>query len=137
MAATSAARRSSSAEVRRRHPAGAGDDVVQTADVDLERAAVEVEQRPPGGRVGQFERHRLVDPAGTRCQRRLQRVGPVRREDEDDVGVLGQPVHLVEQLEQQRVLPRVHAAVLRDEQRDPVLLTPRKLGASRGTGPGR
>ncbi len=42
-------------------------------------------------------------------------VGPVGGEYEHDVGVFGQAVHLVEQLEQHRVLPWIHAAFLGDE----------------------
>ena len=53
-------------------------------------------------RVGQRQLDRQVDPAGTRRERRLERLGPVGREHEDQVGVLVEAVHRVEQLEQQR-----------------------------------
>ena len=49
-------------EERRRDALGPGDDVVQARGVDLQRPAVELEQRTPGRRVGQLEGDRLVDP---------------------------------------------------------------------------
>ena len=71
--------------------------------VDVELAAVEREQPPARVRVGQLQHHRLVDPAGSGGERRLEHLGAVGGEQEHHVGVLGEPVHLVEQLEQQRV----------------------------------
>src|SRR5512139_140485 len=37
----------------------------------------------------------------------FQDIGPVRRQDEDDIGVVLESVHLVQQLEQQRITSRV------------------------------
>nr|WP_254185476.1 hypothetical protein [Nocardioides panacis] len=94
---------------------GALEHRVEPAGVDLEVPAVELEQLPPGGGVGEPERDRLVDAPGARGQGRLEQVGAVGGEQEDHVGVLGQPVHLVEQLEEQRVLAGIPAPVLRDQ----------------------
>ena len=115
VAARRAARRSSSLRNDAVTPSVRAMTSSRPDGVDRQRAAVELEQRAAGVRVGQFQRDRLVDPAGPRGQRGLEQVGPVGGQHEDDVGVLGEAVHLVEQLEQQRVLAGVHAAVLGDQ----------------------
>ena len=46
----------------------------------------------------------MVDPARALGQGGLEQVGAVGGEHERDIGVLTEPVHLVQQLEQQRVL---------------------------------
>ena len=58
---------------------------------------VQGHQPPPERLVRQRELNRLVDAAGTVGQGRLQRVRPVRRQDEEHVRLFPQPVHLVEQ----------------------------------------
>jgi hypothetical protein len=67
--------------------------------------------------VRQRELDRLIDASRPRRQRRLELVRPIRRQDEHDIGVLAQTVHLVEQPVQQRFLHRpVHVrALARDE----------------------
>ena len=59
--------------------------------------------------------HRLVDPARPRGEGRLEEVGTVGGQQEDDVGVLVESIHLVEQGEQQRRLAPVQAALLGDQ----------------------
>ena len=63
---------------------------------------VQCEEPPPPLRVRQRERDRLVHAPGTRSQGRLEHVRPVGGEHEQHVRVVGQAVHLVEQLEQDR-----------------------------------
>ncbi len=94
--------------VRRRH------DRVPVGDLEREARAVDLEQPPPRRRVRQRQLDGEVDPPGTRGERRLERLGAVRREHEDQVGVLVEAVHRVEQLEQQR-RGLVVAAVLGDQ----------------------
>lgn len=57
-----------------------------------------------------------VDAAGPRCQGRLQNVGAVGGEQEQHVGIIGQPVHLVKQLEEQGVGAGVLAGALLGDQ---------------------
>ena len=57
----------------------------------------------------------LVDPAGAGGQRRLEQVSPVGGEDEGDVDVLTEAVHLVEELEQQRMSAGPEAPLVGDE----------------------
>jgi hypothetical protein len=61
-------------------------------------------EETPGQLAGVRQGHldRQIDPAGAGSQGRLQQVGTVAGEQEDHVGVVAEPVHLVEQLEQQR-----------------------------------
>jgi hypothetical protein len=63
---------------------------------------VQLDQASAAAGVRQRHLDRQVDPAGPRGERGLQQVGTVAGEQEDDVGVVAEPVHLVEQLEQQR-----------------------------------
>ena len=79
------------------------------------RAAVEGQQPSPGSRVGQGDLDGHVDPAGTGRQGRLEQVGAVGGQHEQQVGVGGCAVHRVEQVEQDRAVARAEAAILGDE----------------------
>jgi hypothetical protein len=70
--------------------------------VQGQAAAVQLDQATAAGGVWQRHLDRQVDPAGAGGQGRLQQLGAVAGEQEDHVGVVAEPVHLVEQLEQQR-----------------------------------
>ena len=89
------------------HSFRALDDVVEITDLGLHAAEVPFEKSAPALVVGKLDLDGLVDPAGPRRERGLQQIDAVRREHEDHVGVFVEPVHLVEQLEQQWV--RAHA----------------------------
>ena len=115
VAAITAARRSSSLRNEAVTPSVCAARRSRWRGVQLQAPPVQLQQRPAGGGVRQAELHRLVDPPGPGGQRRLQHVGTVGRQDEHHVGVVGQAVHLVEQLEEQRVLAGVLAPVLRDQ----------------------
>ncbi|HEX2126195.1 MAG TPA: hypothetical protein VHF45_06520 [Thermoleophilaceae bacterium] len=103
------------ADERGRGAVGLVHDPGALGRAEPEALRVQVEQPPPRLGVGQRQAHRQVDAAGPRRERRLQDLGPVRSEHEDDVGVLVQPVHLVQQLEEDRVRLLELVAVERDE----------------------
>ena len=88
-----------------------GRDVV-AGQLERHAPAVEREQPFPGGPVGQGDLDRDVDPARAGRQRELEQVGPVGGEQEEQVGVAGRAVHRVQQVEQDRVGPRPHPALL-------------------------
>ncbi len=56
----------------------------------------------------------MIDPARALGQRGLEQVGAVGGEQERNIHVLAEPVHLVQQLEQQRVLAGVALPLLGD-----------------------
>jgi hypothetical protein len=94
----------------------AGDDGVRVVEPQVEAVAVEGDQAPPADRVGERYLGGLVYAPWSRGERGLEQVGAVGREHEDDVGVLGEAVHLVQELEEQRVLAqRTHAPFLGHE----------------------
>src|ERR671938_381958 len=78
------------------------DELVQPSDAQRQAARVQLDEAPELGGVGQRQLDRLVDAARAGGQRGLQHVGAVGGSQEQDVGVLGEAVHLVEQLEQDR-----------------------------------
>ena len=102
-------------EEGRGDPVGPVEHAVEPAGVEIEPATVELDQSLTGLPIRQVDVHRLVHSPGTRGQRRLQQVGPVRGQEEDHVGVLVQTVHLVEQREHQRGVAAVMVALLRDQ----------------------
>jgi hypothetical protein len=63
---------------------------------------VEAQQAFTGRRVRQRDLDRDVDPPWPRRQRRFQQVGPVGREQEQQVRVGGRAIHGVEQVKQHR-----------------------------------
>src|SRR5262245_50569250 len=93
-------------------------DVLDHGVGDGEAAGVEVDQSTPPRLVGERELDRLIDAARTRDQGGLEHLGPVRREDEDHVGVGGEAVHLVEQPVQQRHLARPELVALSADEVD-------------------
>ena len=76
---------------------------------------VEPDQPAPRVRIREGELRRVIDPARALGQSRLEQVGAVGGEQERDVGVLAEPVHLVQQLEQQRVLAGAAVPLLGDQ----------------------
>ena len=84
-------------------------------ELERHRAAVEVEQPTAGVGVGQVDLDGDVDPTRPGGQRRLEQVGAVGRQDEEEVGVAGGTVHRVEEVEQHRAGPGPEAAVLGDQ----------------------
>ncbi len=105
-AATSAARRSSSRMNAGLVPSSSSISGASSRSVEAEALAVELDEPAAAVGVGQRQLDGLVDAAGTRGERRLEQVGAVGRQDEQDVVVLGQAVHRVEQLEEDRVRRR-------------------------------
>ena len=72
-------------------------------DAVLHGAEVEVEQTLPGLGIGEVDLDRVVDPARAGRERRLEHLEAVRRQDEEDIVSGSEAVHLIEELEQQRV----------------------------------
>lgn len=70
--------------------------------VEVEPLAIQIEQPPAPVHVRQGHLDSEVDSAGPGRECRFDHLGPVGREHEHDVGVLPEPVHLVQQLEQHR-----------------------------------
>ena len=83
------------------HAARAHDEMIQVGDVEAEPLAVELEQAETAPVVGKRDLDREINPAGPSRKRGLEEIRAVRRQQEDDVGVLLHPVELIEQLEEQ------------------------------------
>jgi hypothetical protein len=86
--------------------------------VEGDVAGVEPEQAAAGVGVGERDLQGEVDAAGPGGKRRLDEVGPVRREDEQQVGVLLEALHLVEQFEQDAAADAVLHGALAGHQVD-------------------
>ena len=100
---------------RRRDALGPGDHCVGVDQPQGDAGPVEIQQAPPRLGIGQRDLDCLVDPSGPRGERRLERVRPVRGQQEDQVRILVEAVHDVEQREQQRRHPVVGHPLAGDE----------------------
>lgn len=85
-----------------RHTSGAVDDLVGPVQSHVETASVALKQRSSPVRVGQRQLDGLVDPTGSSGQGRLQHLHPVGGEQHEQIGVLVEAVHRVQQFEEQR-----------------------------------
>src|SRR6266536_2534956 len=106
------------ADERRAHALGPPHQAIETVQAQGQAAAVQLDQAPTAARIRQRHLDRQVDPARAGHQRRLQQIGPVAGEQEDHVAVGGEPVHLVQQLEQQRGAARLLPVALLGDQVD-------------------
>src|SRR5262249_39798865 len=77
-------------------PLGPGQVAVEVGYLQRQPPAVQLEQPPPAAHVRQRDLDRLVAAPRPGGQWRLQDVRPVGRQQEQDVGVVRQAVHLVE-----------------------------------------
>src|SRR5438105_4713086 len=103
-------------DVRRARPFGACDEFVEVAQLEVQAARVKREEPASSVGIRQRKRYREVDSTRPSRECRLENVGAVRREDEEDIDVLAQAVHLVEQFEEERLrLHARHPAFLGDE----------------------
>src|SRR5439155_6250132 len=84
----------------------APDDYRQELVRHLQAAGIQLHQLGARRLVRKREFNGLVDATWSRGQRRLEFIRPVGRQNEDDVGVLAQPVHLIEQLVEEHFLAR-------------------------------
>src|SRR3954470_16546503 len=100
---------------RSAHALRALDDRVALGVVERDVARIEVDEAPAARRVGQRDLQREVDAPGARGERGLDDVGTVGRQQEQQVGVLVDPLDLVEQVEQRPAVAEVHRALGRDE----------------------
>src|SRR5207244_7406223 len=83
---------------------------------ERETARIEVEQSRATSRVRDRQLRHEIDASGPSGERGLEDVGPVRREDEQNVRVVRETVQLVQEIEQDRTrLLGVQAPLLRDE----------------------
>jgi len=103
---------------RRGHSLGPLDDRVEVDAVKQQVPLVEPQQRPSRVGVGQRQLGGQVDPARPGGERGLKQVGPVGGQQEGDVGGRVKPLHLVQQLEEQRVLTGPGSALLGDQVHD-------------------
>ena len=95
-------------------PFGLADHGRGLGQVQHEVTLVELHQPAPRVRVRDRKLSRMIDPARALGQRGLEQVGAVGGEQERNIHVLAEPVHLVQQLEQQRVLAGVALPLLGD-----------------------
>ena len=63
---------------------------------DFHAAAVQLEQSTPAVRVGQRNLDRLIDSSRTRSESRFEEIRAIRREDEQNVRIVCEAVHLVQ-----------------------------------------
>src|SRR5258708_308100 len=78
--------------------------------------AIELDQLPAADIVRKRHLDRLIDATGAARQRALELLRPVGGEDEQDIGILLQPIHLVEQSVEQRFLARPHLVAIAPNQ---------------------
>ena len=87
-----------------------------TASLERQAPAIELDQLAAADVVRQRHLDRLVDAAGPARQRALKLLRPVGGENEQDIRILLQPVHLVEKLVEHRFVARPHlVAIARNE----------------------
>ena len=95
-------------------PSSAAISDLVAGERELQPFAVELEQPPAPVGVRERKLDRLVDPPGPGGERGLEQIRAVRGQHEQDVVVLVEAVHPVEQLEQDRVR-RLERAIHGDE----------------------
>ena len=91
-------------------PRGSRDDALRDLIGENELARIEAGEFRPAFVIRDGELDRLVDAAGSGCERRFQSFRPVRREDEENLGVDLKAVHFVEQLIEQGFFARATPA---------------------------
>ena len=74
-------------------------DVRRDGRGHVQTATIQLEQPPPALGIGHGHLDGLIDSAGARGERGLEEVRAIRREHEQDVGVVREAVHLIQQLE--------------------------------------
>ena len=84
---------------RRGNSFGPGDHGRGAGQVEYEVMLVQPHQPAASVRVGERQLGRVIDPAGALGQGGLEQVGAVGGEQERDISVLAESVHLVQQLE--------------------------------------
>src|SRR3954452_5343942 len=94
---------------------GAGDELLARRIVEVDALRIEVHEPRARRCVGERDLQREVDPPGACRERGLDDVGPVGRQQEQQVGVLVDALHLVEEVEQRAAGARAHRPLGRHE----------------------
>src|SRR5262245_6770275 len=86
---------------RRTDALGPADEPIEIMNSHFETSSVQLKESPPTGGVGEWDLDGLIDTARPRRKRGFQDLGTIGRQKKEDIGIVAETVHLIEQLEQQ------------------------------------